>query len=410
MALRTVRHVQTVWRDLYSAGLLAHSRTSQELSHCAAFSKAGAFTPTLACQSFISLQSLRSPFGLPQRKFPLLRKFLRSDVSHRNLLVHDAPLLLLPTGTAVVKALYRCGCSTNTSRFLPCCDIHVSPSCKYNLRGTKVPLNRRTSVLFQSQRTSIPSLQKQKAFAVVLSSSQGQERSEEDGPAEPGANGRAEEEEQVAEAQRDAWNSFSEEEGALSSSSPSNETLSGQVKLEGEASTPGLLQEGSSFSRNAFFLRSSFKKMFFFVPFFDFLLATTGLVTDRDTRRFLAWAISWKAYVSLLIWVLHKLGFDKNHLWTGFGVSGLLAAFACQEVLTNMLSGNLLQCLVGEDVIIKQGGHDYRGHVEAINTRTLKLITPDGLIILLPCALVCSSPIVILKKKEAEKRHPGASS
>jgi len=103
-------------------------------------------------------------------------------------------------------------------------------------------------------------------------------------------------------------------------------------------------------------------------------------------RLFLIFVIS--------ITLMSEAGIDVNALLTSFGISGLAISLASREVLSNIISGIMLQVQrpykLGDLITVKS----QRGKVIEINLR-FTILKSDDKTILIPNRIMLSDPIII---------------
>lgn len=112
-------------------------------------------------------------------------------------------------------------------------------------------------------------------------------------------------------------------------------------------------------------------------------------------------------YISLLILTLvislQQIGFNLTAFLTGLGILGFTVGFALQDVSKNLVAGVLLLIQqpfeIGDSIEVD----NYRGEVLEINMRATRLLSSDGLIVLIPNADVFAKPIINFT--QAKKRR-----
>ncbi|HEY7063256.1 MAG TPA: mechanosensitive ion channel domain-containing protein [Chloroflexota bacterium] len=95
-----------------------------------------------------------------------------------------------------------------------------------------------------------------------------------------------------------------------------------------------------------------------------------------------------------LLWAVEVLGVSPTALVAGFGVLGLAASLALQDILKSFCAGVYLlferPFHIGDDVKIK----DFRGRVVDIGIRTTVLHTEDGQEVIIPNSVVMADVVV----------------
>jgi len=102
----------------------------------------------------------------------------------------------------------------------------------------------------------------------------------------------------------------------------------------------------------------------------------------------------WSVMILGTIWALQVVGFNISAFVAGLGVTGLIIGFALQDISKNFSAGALL--MIQEpfsmgDYISVAGAE---GTVTDVQMRATELLSPDGLIVLIPNADVFTNMIV----------------
>jgi small conductance mechanosensitive channel len=110
------------------------------------------------------------------------------------------------------------------------------------------------------------------------------------------------------------------------------------------------------------------------------------ILSTRTTR--------WGVIIGGFILSLQIVGFNVSAFVAGLGVTGLIIGFALQDISKNFTSGALL--MVQEpfslgDYIAVAG---YEGEVMDVQMRATELLSPDGLLVLIPNADVFTNTII----------------
>jgi small conductance mechanosensitive channel len=107
-----------------------------------------------------------------------------------------------------------------------------------------------------------------------------------------------------------------------------------------------------------------------------------------------------------LLWTIEVLGISPAALVAGFGVLGLAASLALQDILKSVCAGVYLlferPFLIGDDIKIK----DFQGRVLDIGLRTTALRAEDGREVLIPNAVVLSEIIVNRAPRRTQQLGP----
>ena len=97
---------------------------------------------------------------------------------------------------------------------------------------------------------------------------------------------------------------------------------------------------------------------------------------------------------------LTSVGFDLNVLVAILGGLSVGVAFGTQDIARNLISGVIVaaerQIIVGEEIEIR----GYRGFVEEIGPRSLRIRLEDGRRVLVPSMLFLSQPVVLFAEVE----------
>lgn len=115
---------------------------------------------------------------------------------------------------------------------------------------------------------------------------------------------------------------------------------------------------------------------------------------DRNVGKQLGRFVSLVVFTLGIVYALNVAGVRIGPLLGALGVGGIAIAFAAQDVLQNLLAGLLIQLRrpfrVGDQVTVL----DYEGTVLDVDLRAVRLLTYDGLDVVLPNAEVLRAPIV----------------
>lgn len=106
-------------------------------------------------------------------------------------------------------------------------------------------------------------------------------------------------------------------------------------------------------------------------------------------RRFTRIAV----IIGALLTVMQTVGLDVMSLVTGLGIGGLAVALAAQEALGNVLGS--IQVMADQPYAIGDfiRVNDLFGRVEELGLRSTRLLTPDGVRVVVPNRLLAQTPI-----------------
>ena len=118
----------------------------------------------------------------------------------------------------------------------------------------------------------------------------------------------------------------------------------------------------------------------------------------REVRRELVILFSrlvrWSVIIAGVIWSLQIVGFNISAFIAGLGVTGLVVGFALQDISKNFTSGVLLMLQepfsLGDYISVA----GYEGEVRDVQMRATELLSPDGLVVLIPNADVFTNTII----------------
>lgn len=115
---------------------------------------------------------------------------------------------------------------------------------------------------------------------------------------------------------------------------------------------------------------------------------------DRVLGRQLGRMASIVVVVVGIVWALGVAGVDVGPLIGALGISGIAIAFAAQDVIQNFIAGIIIQVRrpfrVGDQVTTM----DFDGTVRDVDLRAVRLLTFDGLEVVLPAREVLGGAIV----------------
>ena len=115
---------------------------------------------------------------------------------------------------------------------------------------------------------------------------------------------------------------------------------------------------------------------------------------DRVLGRQLGRMASIVVVVVGIVWALGVAGVDVGPLIGALGISGIAIAFAAQDVIQNFIAGIIIQVRrpfrVGDQVTTM----DFDGTVRDVDLRAVRLMTFDGLEVVLPAREVLGGAIV----------------
>ncbi len=114
---------------------------------------------------------------------------------------------------------------------------------------------------------------------------------------------------------------------------------------------------------------------------------------DRTVGRRLGRFLGLIVFIAGTIYALGVAGVQVGPLLGALGVGGIAVAFAAQDILQNFVAGLLIQVRrpfrVGDQIT----SLDFDGVVQDIDLRAVRLLTFDGLDVVLPAAEVLKAPI-----------------
>ena len=115
-----------------------------------------------------------------------------------------------------------------------------------------------------------------------------------------------------------------------------------------------------------------------------------GRVLGRQLGRILSVVV----VVVGLVWALGEIGVAIGPLVGALGITGVAVAFAAQDILQNFIAGIIIQIRrpfrVGDQVLLM----DYEGVVQDVDMRAVRVVTFDGLDVVLPAREVLGNAIV----------------
>ena len=115
-----------------------------------------------------------------------------------------------------------------------------------------------------------------------------------------------------------------------------------------------------------------------------------GRVLGRQLGRILSVVV----VVVGVVWALGEVGVQVGPLLGALGLTGIAVAFAAQDILQNFIAGIIIQIRrpfrVGEQVTLM----DFDGVVQDVDMRAVRVVTFDGLDVVLPAREVLGHPIV----------------
>lgn len=141
------------------------------------------------------------------------------------------------------------------------------------------------------------------------------------------------------------------------------------------------------------------------------IIMITRLTNNEDLAFLVGKIISGGLYAMLAMTLLCKLGVDTSPLVAGIGITGFTIGFALKEIATNFLSGMLLvldkSFHKGQYLKVLTHISSLEGVVESIDARYVRLRAKNGKIVMVPAAMVYSSPIMVGEcETESEKPAP----
>jgi small conductance mechanosensitive channel len=134
------------------------------------------------------------------------------------------------------------------------------------------------------------------------------------------------------------------------------------------------------------------------------LILKTGLTTDEDMANLIAKSAAIGVWGLAGATVLGTIGVDTTPLIAGIGITGFTAGFALREIATNFLSGILLVLdkpfHKGQNLkVLVAGNYIPEGVVQSIDIRYVILKDDKGKVLMIPSALVYSSPLLVDERK-----------
>ncbi|CAM9460965.1 unnamed protein product, partial [Ectocarpus fasciculatus] len=133
------------------------------------------------------------------------------------------------------------------------------------------------------------------------------------------------------------------------------------------------------------------------------LILRTKVTDDEDMANLIAKSAAISAWGMVGATVLGTAGVDTTPLIAGIGVTGFTAGFALKEIATNFLSGILLVLdkpfEKGQSLRVMIASNNMpEGVVQSIDMRYVILKDDKGKTLMIPSALVYSSPLLIGQK------------
>lgn len=133
------------------------------------------------------------------------------------------------------------------------------------------------------------------------------------------------------------------------------------------------------------------------------LILRTKITDDEDMANLIAKSAAISAWGMVGATVLGTAGVDTTPLIAGIGVTGFTAGFALKEIATNFLSGILLVLdkpfEKGQSLRVMIASNNMpEGVVQSIDMRYVILKDDKGKTLMIPSALVYSSPLLIGQK------------
>jgi len=142
------------------------------------------------------------------------------------------------------------------------------------------------------------------------------------------------------------------------------------------------------------------------------IIMGTHLTNDEDLAYLIGKIVSGGLYAMAALSLLGTLGVDTSPLVAGIGITGFTIGFALKEIATNFLSGMLLVLdkpfHKGQYLKVLSVIANMEGTVESIDARYVRLRNKDGNIVMVPAAMVYSSPILVGKDAMDLKASAGA--
>lgn len=130
------------------------------------------------------------------------------------------------------------------------------------------------------------------------------------------------------------------------------------------------------------------------------VILTAKITDDEDMANLISKSAAIGAWGLFGATVLGTVGVDTTPLIAGIGVTGFTAGFALKEIATNFLSGILLVLdkpfKKGQGLRVLIGSNNMpEGIVQSIDVRYVILKDEKGKTLMIPSALVYSSPLLI---------------
>lgn len=114
----------------------------------------------------------------------------------------------------------------------------------------------------------------------------------------------------------------------------------------------------------------------------------------KEATTLITRIIYWAIVIIVVVAALDNLGLKLTAFLTSLGVAGIIIGFALQDISKNFVSGLLLLSMRPFNVGDVLGVTNYQGTVLAIETRSTKLLTLDGRIVLIPNADLMTNAII----------------
>ncbi|MGE5225221.1 MAG: mechanosensitive ion channel family protein [Omnitrophica WOR_2 bacterium] len=114
----------------------------------------------------------------------------------------------------------------------------------------------------------------------------------------------------------------------------------------------------------------------------------------REATALITRLIYWGFTSLVIIAALENIGFNLTAFLAGLGIVGIVIGFALQDISKNFVSGLILLSMRPFNVGDMLGVTSYQGTVLAIETRSTKLLTLDGRIVLIPNADLMTNAII----------------
>ena len=171
----------------------------------------------------------------------------------------------------------------------------------------------------------------------------------------------------------------------------------------GRARTPAIRVQLSAFSSTERPSKQGPPKKhswFALTPKIKRIILGTKITDDEDMANLIAKSAAVGAWGIAGATVLGTAGVDTTPLIAGIGVTGFTAGFALKEIATNFLSGILLvfdkPFEKGQSLKVLIASNNMpEGIVQSIDMRYVILKDDKGKILMIPSALVYSSPLLI---------------